>query len=65
MKKVTAIFKGKNDSLGYKTNGEYTLSITHKTKTNIEIKDLKSGGGRCEYSSVVSFLNNWDNVQRV
>ena len=61
--KVKAIFKGLDNSCGYKTNSEYTLIIHHKTDQYIQIEDT-NGGGWCEYGSIVSFLENWDNVRR-
>jgi len=62
--KVKAIFKGLDNSCGYKTNSEYTLIIRHKTETHIQIEDV-NGGGWCEYGSMVSLLENWDNVRVV
>jgi hypothetical protein len=60
-KKVNAIFKGKNGSCGYETNKEYTLIIKHQNNSEIQIERFL-GGGCCEYSSMVSFLENWDNI---
>jgi len=39
------------------------LIIHHKTDQYIQIEDT-NGGGWCEYGSIVSFLENWDNVRR-
>jgi hypothetical protein len=61
-KKVKAIFRGQNGSCGYETNKEYTLIIRHKIKNHVQIEKFK-GGGWCEYGSLVSFLENWDNVR--
>ena len=60
--KVKAIFKGLNNSCGYKTNNEYTILIRHKTDFYIQIEDV-NGGGWCEYGSLISFLENWDNIR--
>lgn len=60
--KVKAIFKGLDGSCGYKTNREYTLVISHKTKGHIQIED---DDGWCEYGSMVSFLENWDNIRLI
>lgn len=62
MIKVKAIFRGADNSCGYKTNSEYTLIIRHKIETQIQIENV-NGGGFCEYSSMVSFLENWDNIR--
>lgn len=56
---VKAIFKGLNNSCGYKKKTEYVLIISHKTKSNIRIENA-NGGGLCEYGSIVSFIENWD-----
>lgn len=63
-KKVKAIFKGRNGSCGYKTNKEYTLIIHHQVDMYIQIEDVK-GGGHNSYGSMVSLLENWDNVRVV
>jgi len=62
--KIKAIFKGADNSCGYKTNREYTLIIRHKIESNIQIEDT-NGGGWCEYGSMISFMENWDNVRRL
>lgn len=62
--KLRAVFKGLNNSCGYKTDQEYDLVIRHKTKLNIEI-EKSVGGGLCEYGSMISFLENWDNVRKL
>lgn len=66
-KKVKAIFRGQNGSLGYETNKEYLLTLEHKRGNSIYIhttQENKSNNivGNCEYESMVSFLNNWDNI---
>jgi hypothetical protein len=61
-KKIKAIFRGANLSCGYETNKEYTLVIRHSSFANISIKQ-PNGDGKCEYSSAISFLDNWDNVR--
>jgi hypothetical protein len=62
--KVKAIFKGLENSCGYRTDREYTLIISHKTNKFIQIEDI-NGGGRCNYGSMISLLQNWDNVRNV
>lgn len=59
---VEATFKGLNGSLGYKTGTKYDLIITHKPKGNIVIQDAKEAMPNCEYQSIVSFMENWDNI---
>ena len=62
--KVNATFKGKDGSRGYETNKEYALVIRHHIGGNIQIEDI-NGGGWCEYGSIVSFLENWNNIRVV
>ncbi len=62
--KVKANFKGADGSCGYKRNNDYVLIIRHKMESFIQIEDI-DGGGWCEYGSVVSFLENWDNISRI
>ena len=62
--KVSATFKGQNGSLGYNTHQEYVLTVKHKTLSEITINN-KDGGGYCEYASLNSFLDNWDNIKRI
>ena len=61
--KVKAIFRGLNNSCGYKTNSEYVLIVHHKKGENVQIETINNGGF-CEYSSMLSFFENWDNVRR-
>lgn len=58
MKTIRATFKGRNGSLGYIKNKEYTFVVT----TN-KILPTIGETGICEYESVESFLNNWDNIK--
>jgi len=62
--KVKAIFKGLDNSCGYRTNSEYTLVIYHNSNENIQIQKF-NGGGTCEYGSMISLLENWDNIRKV
>lgn len=61
-KKIKAIFRGQDGSCGYKTGKEYLLVIRHPKKGNIIIQKEIGITGECEYSSVIAFLNNWDNI---
>jgi hypothetical protein len=61
--KIKATFKGQDGSCGYKTNETYNLYITHNQNENICIEtDGRIHRGICEYQSMVTFLNNWDNI---
>ena len=62
--KIQATFRGLDGSCDYRKNQEYVLSITHRTLTEIVIKN-KDGGGYCEYGSMISFLDNWDNIKKI
>lgn len=63
--KVKAVFKGENGSSGYETNKEYTLMVCHgNLNIHIENREASSfGNGYCEYQSINSFLENWDNIR--
>ncbi|MEK6829064.1 MAG: hypothetical protein AABY15_02975 [Nanoarchaeota archaeon] len=58
---ITAKFKGQDGSLGYETGKPYTLKLSHSGGYNIQI-ERATGGGDCEYQSMISFLNNWDEI---
>lgn len=62
-KKVKAIFRGQNGSCGFQTNQEYTLEILHEIKLNIRIDG--GDGKHCDYQSLISFLENWDNIRNI
>lgn len=59
---VSAIFRGKNGSLGYEVDKEYVLHITYKNSRIIICKDR---AGECEYSNIITFLQNWTNIKEV
>jgi len=61
-KTISAVFQGENDSLGYKTGKRYTLTVRQKlTNKFIVINEEKDN--RCDYESIISFLNNWTDIQ--
>lgn len=69
-KKVKAIFKGQDGSCGYNTNKEYTLIVSrgsYEHRPYVDLISIKNidGGGLCDYESIESFLNNWDNIRNV
>lgn len=53
-KLIKAKFIGANGSLGYETNKTYNLLI----KGTIIVREVDLMG-RCEYSSIEAFLDNW------
>ncbi len=62
---LKAIFKGGDNSLGYRKSTEYMLSVRHELGGNIKIEQHKHGGiGHCEYESILSFLDNWDCIRK-
>lgn len=63
-KKVKAVFKGQDGSCGYTTGMEYTLIVHHQKNSLIKIEKLEFGGD-CEYESLLSFLENWDNIRNL
>lgn len=48
------MFKGKDGSLGYKDGMVYELIVNQFTVTRVD------GSGICKYSSIQSFLSNWE-----
>ena len=63
MKKIKAVFKGQNGSCGFKTGQEYTLTIEHQMNRYIKVEDKNAD--YCGYESVISFLENWDNIRMI
>lgn len=66
---VKAIFRGQDGSCGYRNSSEYTLTINHDNdvfwiEKNNTFK-RRDSNGYCEYGSVISFLENWDNIRRL
>ena len=61
-KVVKAIFKGTDGSLDYEKNKDYELIIRHINGENIIIERI-DGEGLCQYNSLISFLDNWDNIR--
>jgi hypothetical protein len=66
-KKITAIFTGRDGSCGYKKGKKYMLTVWQHSelgynKIAIELAE-KPDEGYCEYSNIVTFLNNWDNIK--
>lgn len=62
MIKIKATFIGKNGSMGFYTNKEYNLTI-HNCKGYFTIFN-DDGKGYCQYNSIISFLDNWKNINQ-
>jgi hypothetical protein len=61
--KVSAIFTGADGSLGYTRNSLHELE-TGSNLTTAQISITRQDGtGKCEYGSVVAFLENWDLIR--
>ena len=63
--KVTATFKGQNGSCGFVTGKEYTLHLNKITDGCISVYDVNGMNHYCEYTSFITFLNNWKNVSSI
>jgi hypothetical protein len=59
--RIMATFIGKDGSCGYSTSATYVLIIGVTTNWNIYIT-RPDGSGYCEYSTVLTFLHNWSNI---
>lgn len=56
--RITAVFKGKDGSLGYIKGATYDL-LVHSTKRYPIVIRRSRGGGYCPYSSQDAFDRNW------
>ncbi len=65
---VSAVFTGKDGSLGYRTNEKYDLIVQSAPLFGIPgaqiIVSRLDGSGRCPYRNIITFLQNWDNIER-
>jgi len=61
MKRITATFIGTDGSMGYRYWASYKLliDISHNGNTRIRCID---GSQICEYSNILTFLDNWSNI---
>lgn len=59
--KVKATFKGKNGSMGFQSGTEYILKLSKKTDGELLANEI-NGIGSCDYSSFITFLNNWGKI---
>lgn len=64
-KTVTAIFIGRDMSLGYKTGDKYTLSVYSSTNNSIVITRFGDSEGICVYTNITTFLDNWNRIKTV
>jgi len=65
--KVKATFKGKDGSMGFITGKEYTLKLDawNLMDNSLSIYDINNMNHYCEYTSFITFLNNWRDVSSV
>jgi len=63
--KVKATFIGKDGSRGFVKGKEYTLKLSKYPTDGSLLADDTNGVSYCEYSSFITFLNNWENVRTV
>lgn len=61
--KLKAIFKGTDGSLGYRHNVEYVLKVNILEDKSISIET--EVGNKCDYSSFIRFMDNWDCIRKV
>ena len=63
---LTATFVGEDGSLGYKKGQSYTLRVTQfREGMEIHISIANSEKGKCVYSSLYKFFQNWENVSQM
>lgn len=55
---IKAVFKGQDGSLGYKKDQQYTLILKGMSIERV------NGLGKCEYSTIQTFMENWDVIQQ-
>ncbi len=65
--KIKAVFKGENNSYGYKVGEEYILKVRQPSeveckKVTIELADRQEKNYH-EYENIVLFLRSWDIVK--
>jgi len=60
MLKINARFVGKT-SLGYEHGKRYDIVLANTKSMSIRRAD---GSGQCPYSSLSSFLRNWDEIKK-
>ena len=56
---IKAIFKGKDGSLGYKNGQEYLLQVEQYDNSKMLRIEHPT---KCVYSTLTSFLRNWENI---
>ncbi len=61
---ITAVFKGTNGSCGFIYNKQYLLEVRHVIGFNIKIRDTSNKETKSEYETIISFMSNWDNVNK-
>lgn len=61
MKKITATFIGRDGSMGYETNKRYKLRM--RSLHGMIYISRDKGVSWLGYGTVISFLDNWDDVR--
>ena len=59
-RKITAIFQGQDGSLGFRKGQKYEIIVKHQ---GFEFIMVESGQLSCEYQSMISFLDNWNDIK--
>lgn len=59
MKIITATFKGKDGSMGFRTGISYQLIVIKLLKGRFAVYNSSKS---CVYESIISFLNNWEKI---
>jgi hypothetical protein len=61
---VKAVFKGLDKSCGFDTGYEYEICIiVNPDSQEVNIQTDEATPGKCVYSSILTFLDNWDNIR--
>lgn len=63
-KKIKAVFKGENGSMGLLHGREYDLNIYPGPKAEINIT-FGPADMLCVYSNILTFLDNWDSIHEI
>lgn len=63
VKVIKAQFVGQDGSLRFIKDKVYTLLVKTDPVHRIYIEDIECGCRKCNYSSIVLFMENWDNIK--
>lgn len=56
---VTAVFIGKDNSMGFRTGREYQIKILKRVHNNVVIRYQNN---IIPYSNIITFLKNWTEI---